>query len=450
MDDPIYTASPHDFPFPNLALANPHGLQGGAYFSRLKLFEDKIFIQMPKCQTKNGIHKTEKKIYCDLMFTNENVKLIEWANQLENKIKNLIFEKRRTWFHSDMDLDTIEYHWQPILRTYKRSNRLLRCFLKKPKTSLAATQTVQIYDEDEALLQLDDVEKNKSVIAMIELAGLKFTSQSFSVEFHLKQMMVLKDRNISNRCLIRIQNPTNTPLLAKNSNNPPLSTSTSKNATTTPVNATTSIASPTATATDVTATATDVTTTATDVTTIATDVTATATDAAAASIESSVKTVSKTASISEKPKEEGSLAKMQTDSLDISQNFGIDASKATSSVPHHAEAEEDIMLDQTSHLSANPLEKKITTSLPIHQEPLEKNARLDEINLVPPEDGDTIRLKKPNEVYLEIYKAARRKAKEAKVKAIQAYLEAKRIKTHYLLEEIESSDDDDEFLEDNF
>ena len=46
MDDPIYTASPNDFPFPNLALANPHGLQGGAYFSRLKLFEDKIFIQI--------------------------------------------------------------------------------------------------------------------------------------------------------------------------------------------------------------------------------------------------------------------------------------------------------------------------------------------------------------------------------------------------------------------
>ena len=165
---------------------------------------------MPKCQTKNGIHKTEKKIYCDLMFSMENMKLIEWANQLENKIKNLIFEKRNAWFHSDMDLDTIEYHWQPILRTYKSSKRLLRCFLKKPKTSLAAAQTVQIYDEDETLLQLDDVEKNKSVIAMIELAGLKFTSQSFSVEFHLKQMMILKDRNIPNRCLIRIQKPANT------------------------------------------------------------------------------------------------------------------------------------------------------------------------------------------------------------------------------------------------
>ena len=117
---------------------------------------------------------------------------------------------------------------------------------------------------------------------------------------------------------------------------------------------------------------------------------------------------------------------------------------------HRVEKKTTDWLNQVPNLSANPLEKKMPTTLPIHQEPLEKNTRLDEINLVPPEDSDTIRLKKPNEVYLEIYKAARRKAKEARVKAIQAYLEAKRIKTHYLLEEIESSDDDDEFLEDNF
>ena len=43
---------------------------------------------------------------------------------------------------------------------------------------------------------------------------------------------------------------------------------------------------------------------------------------------------------------------------------------------------------------------------------------------------------------MEIYKEARKKAKESKKAAVQAYLEAKRIKSLYLLDEIESSDDE--------
>ena len=50
--------------------------------------------------------------------------------------------------------------------------------------------------------------------------------------------------------------------------------------------------------------------------------------------------------------------------------------------------------------------------------------------------------KKPQEVYIAIYKVARRKAKEAKRAAISAYLEMKRIKNKYLLEEMDSSDDE--------
>ena len=65
--------------------------------------------------------------------------------------------------------------------------------------------------------------------------------------------------------------------------------------------------------------------------------------------------------------------------------------------------------------------------------------------MAPSETSDTVTLKKPNEVYMEIYKEAKKKAKEAKNQAIQAYLEAKRIKSLYLLDEIESSDDELDF-----
>ena len=38
---------------------------------------------MPKCETKNGIHRTGKKIYTDLMFdTISNERFDEWVQNL--------------------------------------------------------------------------------------------------------------------------------------------------------------------------------------------------------------------------------------------------------------------------------------------------------------------------------------------------------------------------------
>ena len=58
-------------------------------------------------------------------------------------------------------------------------------------------------------------------------------------------------------------------------------------------------------------------------------------------------------------------------------------------------------------------------------------------------------MKKPNEVYCEIYKAAREKAKQLRKVAMDAYLEAKDIKTKYMLPDfIDSDKDSDEDVTD--
>ena len=62
---------------------------------------------------------------------------------------------------------------------------------------------------------------------------------------------------------------------------------------------------------------------------------------------------------------------------------------------------------------------------------------------------ETITLKKPNQVYYEIYKEARKKAKLAKKEAILAFLEAKNIKKTYMLENIDDSDSDNDSTFDN-
>ena len=57
-------------------------------------------------------------------------------------------------------------------------------------------------------------------------------------------------------------------------------------------------------------------------------------------------------------------------------------------------------------------------------------------------------LKSHQQIYLEIYKDAKKKAKEIRKNAILAFLEAKQIKNKYNLDDIdnESSDDGEDFL----
>ena len=67
---------------------------------------------------------------------------------------------------------------------------------------------------------------------------------------------------------------------------------------------------------------------------------------------------------------------------------------------------------------------------------------LQEIKLSIKDINDEISLKKPDEIYYEIYKVAREKAKHMKKVALEAHLEARNIKTKYMLDDLNYSDDD--------
>jgi hypothetical protein len=89
-------------------------------------------------------------------------------------------------------------------------------------------------------------------------------------------------------------------------------------------------------------------------------------------------------------------------------------------------------------------EKDETISLDF-EELEENNDLLSEVNnfdVSLEKNEDTIQLKKPNQVYFELYKEARNKAKLAKRNAIVAYLEAKNIKKTYMIENLVDSDSD--------
>jgi len=87
------------------------------------------------------------------------------------------------------------------------------------------------------------------------------------------------------------------------------------------------------------------------------------------------------------------------------------------------------------------LEKK---DLDINVENEEPKSDFCEIDLEVPKDEEVLQLKNRNEVYFEMYREAKKKARLAREFALSAYLEAKRIKNTYLLDEAFDSDDEPE------
>jgi hypothetical protein len=132
---------------------------------------------------------------------------------------------------------------------------------------------------------------------------------------------------------------------------------------------------------------------------------------------------------------------------------------------------EDGKQDESSHQdSPKEVEHEDEMSKEVSKEDTEENIQLDFEDISPDvevlekeelkefdpavnleKDSESITLKKPNQVYHEIYQKAREKAKSAKKMAIQAYLELKNIKKTYMLDDMEDdSDESDDIENDDF
>lgn len=111
-------------------------------------------------------------------------------------------------------------------------------------------------------------------------------------------------------------------------------------------------------------------------------------------------------------------------------------------------ADNNVKADNQFDLEEADIVLNIEEIEPTMEKEIEDPNVLKEVDLSSEFDAnlETIQLKKPNQVYYEIYKKAREKAKEAKKNAIVAYLEMKNIKKTYMLDDIDESDSEfDEF-----
>ena len=109
---------------------------------------------------------------------------------------------------------------------------------------------------------------------------------------------------------------------------------------------------------------------------------------------------------------------------------------------------EDMVSQSASNLEEMTNKVEDTTNIPNSTYLNMNSLEIKEVDLQIPEEEDMVQLKKPDTVYLDMYRQALAKAKATKIKAIQAYLELKTIKNKYMIQEVD--EDDDNFGELNF
>jgi hypothetical protein len=188
------------FPFSNLTLCKPVASTGGGFFIRYAFKEQPLYIQPPKCYIKQIHTKTGKKMYCDLVFQQENEAFLRWMEHLESQTQQHLYDNRLQWFQTDLEKEDIEQSFASPVKIYKSGKEYI---VRTNIPSRAGNSILKIYDEDEKTVPLEDIVENTKVMVILEIQGVRSSSKSFQVDIEVKQMMVMKPEEIFNTCIFK-------------------------------------------------------------------------------------------------------------------------------------------------------------------------------------------------------------------------------------------------------
>lgn len=387
MEEHIYNTDT-SFDFNSLHLAKPQPFPGGNYFMRLTVSGKPLYIQPPKCIMKQGFAKSGKKYYSDFMFSNENTEFIEWMEKIETFCQDTIYKNSSDWFEDKMDMGDIENYFTSPLKIYKSGkfyNLRVNIALNLGKP------LIKIYNENEELIDFQDLKENTNILSILEIKGIKCSATSFQIEFDVKQIMTVQVSNLFEKCLFNRKPAIIAPILSKPE----------------PINETTiNNQSP--------------------------------------EVELDVKTKDETEELNDTEVivEDVSEDETTNESLqnnnenEMNENNSEEDKNEMKLIENNLEKNEQENTNDVVEMNEESLEKKTTDELE------EINFTLDKIN-----EDDTFKIKDKNNVYYEMYKEAKKKAKIARDLALSSILEAKRIKNTYMLDDVTDSDEDSSDIE---
>jgi hypothetical protein len=365
--------NPNDkFDFEKLILTKPTAIAGGNYFIRFLLNDEHLYIQPPKCSLKQGIVKAGKRMYADLMFTNENDPFIRWMENLENYCQQYIFKNREQWFDGDIEMHDIENYFTSPLKLYKSGKYYIA---RINITTALGKSLVKIYDENENEIEIENINENMNVMTILEIQGIKCSARSFQIDIELKQMMVLKPVNLFEKCLFSPKKI----------------------------------------------------------------------------ISNTDEIVSSKVSISDDNETIDDNKSIEETTLMLNNDFTVRPNEIQQGDLHETDTIiEPNMNNDNDDIGTPIVEENVIDEIP--KKEIKRTDGLEEIDFTLEElpTEEIVQIKNKNEVYYEMYREARRKAKIARNLALSSYLEAKRIKNTYMLDNIKDSDDSDLEMEDIF
>ena len=332
------------FNFNELHTTKPISSSNGAFISGYSMNEKPLYIQPPKCIVRQFITKNIKSMYCDLIFQQENEQFIRWVENLENSSQKAIYDNRQKWFQTELEMDDIENSFTSPMKIYKSGRSYI---IRTNIPNRLGKPLLKIYDEDEKDVSHDAIKEGVQVMVILEVKGIRCSARSFKIEFELKQMMVLKQSDLFDTCILKKKTETEQDAVTSDD----------------------SWSNPT-------------------------------------TIKETLEDMEDVEDVEE------------TKDMNMIKNIVTD---------YPVENNDKIKIDT---LKNNDNDNDLC----------EVDFNLDEI-----QDSDTISIKQRNDVYYKMYREARDKAKIARDLALSAYLEAKRIKNTYMLDDIiDSSDSEDE------
>lgn len=399
-----YVSLPNSsFAHDRLHLAPPNGLQGGAYFSMLYYKDAPLYIQTPKCISRQGV-VAGKRPYIDLMFSSHDVSFLEWLEALEADAVRLIHDKRNLWISSDIEKSDIEAGFTSPVRPYKGGKYyLIRAHIQPAKhLATGGASSCSVFDENERPVPIEYIKPEHQMYAVLEFQGIKFTARSFQMEVAIKQVLLVPNVPLFQSCVIRRpsqhEHEPHTVQPKEDDHDPQIQPKkdegigiiqTNKNEETTqpiqPVQINEN--------------------------------------------EETIQAIQPAVQINENEETTQPIQSVQ-----VNKN------------------EETIQTIQPVQVNKNEETIQSQPVQPIQPvqptQPKEESPKQDlqEVNLDVLEELEHmhLKLKKPTQVYYEMYRIAKQKAKELKKNAIAAYLEAKQIKSAHMLEDSSSDSDDDE------
>lgn len=399
------------FQFDSIVLTKPGPIDNGNYFIKFLVDNNNLYTQPPKCVTRNGIINVGKKWYIDLMFTNVDESFIQWVENLETHCVKHIYNNRTKWFDSEMELHDIENYFSTPMKVYKSGKYYI---LRVNIGNHLGKPAIKIFNENHEEQSFNSVKENQQIMSVIEFKGIKCSARSFQIDIELKQLMTLTPTNLFDSCvfnttkkLTMIANDTEeTNEILEDDNTQPPAESLDTN-----------------------------------------DIDTGMKDSLETSSSDTIDVENKdevTSGDNEPEIDETSFNVIKYNNPDSeNENVSTEEERETPSDLGISEEKEENTNEEPDKVNEELSEEKISVDT-IDITPT-TNSDFEEVNFdleeLPQEDN--IVLKNRKDVYYEMYREARRKAKIAKEMAMVSYLEAKNIKNTYMLDDIEDSDDSD-------